>query len=260
MPNLDDAKSEALYCMFKGEPGTRKSTAALSFPKPIYYFDVDQKISSLLIPAKKWGISNSEIDYDSYNDFNAIDKKLEQLQLNCKYKTIVVDSITSVGDATNRQTRNLKSGTTTKDGAEKGNRIGGIAVNSLEDYKAENAAFDQLISRTKDICKFHRCNIILIAHVIGERAQKDRSNITHFARIIITGGKAISGKLPAYCQEVYHFNVEPSPVVTDPPSFGLFTVHTGDDFARTSLPLDSKIVFDDRPLYDTYLLPAINSR
>lgn len=257
--SLETLQVEAIYAMFKGEPGTRKSTAALSFPTPQYWFDLDQKMQSVLIPAKKWGMDMKQIHYDSFNKWNDVQQKLEALQMNCPYKTIVIDSITSEGDLINRSTRGLKSGSTTKEGGEKGMRIGGISVNTLEDYKAEASAFDTTIALTKDIFTFHKCNVILIAHVIGERGQKDAGSITHFARIIITGGKTISGKIPAYCPEVYHFNVEPSIDATKPPDYGLYTIHTGDDFARTSLPLPNKIIFNDEKLYDKYLLPAMNN-
>ena len=257
MPNLSNVKFDALYSMFKGEPGTRKSTAALSYPKPIYIFDIDQKIRSLALPAQKWGINLADVDYDPYTDYDGIRKKLEQFQLNCKYKTIVVDSITGEGDAINRQTMRLKSGTTNKEGGEKGMRIGGISVNSLEDYKAEASAFNETVALTKDILNFHNCNIILIAHVIGERNKKDSGDQTHFARIIVTGGKIISAKIPAYCEEVYHFNVESDMDVSKEGKYGLVTAHTGDDFARTALPLDRKIIFGSKPLYSEFIAPAI---
>jgi hypothetical protein len=240
--------------MFKGEPGTRKSTQALSYPKPLYYFDTDQKMDALQLPMRAWGIKPSEVHFDSYVDYSSIRSKLESLQRTCPYKTIVVDSITSAADVINRQTIKAKSGTTTTSGQEKGMKIGGISVNSIEDYKAEASAFQEIIALTKDIHNYHKVNIILIAHVIGERKMEGNSN-THFARIIVTGGKIISAKIPAYCSEIYHFNVEN---VGQGGRYGLKTQHTGDDFARTSLPLESTISFGEEPLYDKYIKPAID--
>ena len=255
--NLSQAKVDNLFCMFKGEPGTRKSTQTLSFPKPIYYFDIDRKINSLIRPARDWGVSFTEIEYDIHKDYLSVLKKLEQFQLNCKYKTLVIDSITSLGDAVNRQTMKLKSGTTSKDGSEKGMRVGGIPVNTMEDYKAEASAFSETVALLKEIHEFHSVNVILIAHVIGDRSTGQNEQ-THFARIIVTGGKIISAKIPAYCPEVYHFNVEQSMDMDKEGAYGLVTVHTGQDFARTALPLDRKIIFNNQQLYSTYLQPAIN--
>jgi len=111
------------FYMFTGEPGTWKSTEALSFPGPQYWFQFDQKMTSLLLPAKKRGMDISTVDFDNYANWNDAHKKLESFVLNCKYKTIIVDSITAQADAINLQTIRVKSGTTKKDGAEAGMRI-----------------------------------------------------------------------------------------------------------------------------------------
>ncbi|MEM3038650.1 MAG: AAA family ATPase [Thermoplasmata archaeon] len=252
---LDDVNQDHLFCLFKGEPGTRKSTAALSFPTPQYWFSIDKKMDALLLPGRKWGIDFSKVEYDDYSDWIGIRRKLEQLQTNCPYRTIIVDSITSCGDAINRQTMRMKSGTKSANGKEKGVQVGGIPVNTIEDYKAEASAFQELIAILKDIHSFHGVNIILIAHVIGER--QDESSSTHFSRIIVTGGKIISAKIPAYCSEIYHFNIERKLDLDKEGDYALLTVHTGADFARTALPLPPKIVFNEHPLYPTYLKPAI---
>ena len=258
MPTLDQVKLEAIFALFKGEPGTRKSTAALSFPTPQYWISTDKKMESLILPGKAWGVDFKQIDYDDFSDWDSPRRKLEQLQLNCRYKTIVIDSITSIGDAINRQVMRIKSGTTTKEGGEKGMRVGGIPVNTIEDYKAEASAFSEMIAIQKDIYARYNTNIILIGHVVGERQAKETGQITHAARIIITGGKAISGKIAAYSSEIYHFNIKGSIDVSKPPEYGLFTVHTGDDFARTALPLPTEIIFGDKPLYDNWIKPAIS--
>jgi len=253
---MDDLKDDNLFVMLKGEPGTRKSTQALSFPKPQYWFSVDKKMRALKIPMNNWRINPADVQFDDYSDYDAIRVKLEKLQVTCPFRTVVFDSVTSIGDAINRQTIKIKTGTTTKAGGEKGMRIGGINVNSIEDYKAENAAFQEVIALSKDIQSFHKVNIVLIAHVVGER-KLDEGAVTHQARIIITGGKAISGKIPAYCDEVYHFNVESSLDASKEGNYGCLTVHTGADFARTSLPLPAKIMFGNDPLYDKWIKPAI---
>ncbi|HEY4698984.1 MAG TPA: AAA family ATPase [Nitrososphaerales archaeon] len=255
MPTLDVVTPDTFFGMFKGEPGTRKSTAALSFPTPQYWFDVDQKIKAMLLPGKRWGINFKDVEFDRYTDWNSIRVKLEKLQVSCPYKTLIMDSITSIGDAVNRQTMKFKTGTTTKSGEEKGMRVAGIPVNTLEDYKAEASAFSEMLALLKDINQFHKTNVILIAHVIGDRNIPDSR--THFARIIVTGGKIISAKIPAYCEEVYHFNVEGAIDTSKEGSYGLKTVHTGDDFARTSLPLPASIVFNNEPLYERWIKPAM---
>lgn len=259
MPSLSGLELDSLYTMLKGEPGTRKSTVALSYPTPQYWFSTDRKMNALVLPGKRFGVDFSQVDYDDYDTWDPIKKKLEQLQTNCKYKTLIFDSVTSIGDSINNQTKKFKSGSTRVDGTEKGMRIGGIPVNSLEDYKAEAAAFGELISLTKDIKSFFKVHIILIAHVIGARQQKENESYqqTHHSRIIITGGQAISGKIAAYCDEAYHFNVEPDIDMNKGGKYALLTEHAGSDYARTTLPLPGKIIFGNDPVYDKYIKPAI---
>jgi hypothetical protein len=115
-----------------------------------------------------------------------------------------------------------------------------------------------MIAHLKYINRYHNVNIILIAHVVGARKDDTGNNLTHHSRVIITGGDKISGKIAAYCTETYHFNIETGASVNSEPKYGLFTVHTGNDFARTCLPLERRIEFNDKPLYKTWIEPAIN--
>jgi len=248
MPTLESVNPAVLYCMFKGEPGTRKSTQALSFPKPQYWFSWDRKMSGIIVPARNWGVDMKLIDYDDYDNWDKARVKLEKLQTNCPYKTIVIDSITSCADMALRQTRlgNLK-----------GKKIGTISVDGFEEFNAEAASLNELIALTKDIHIYHKVNIILIAHVI-QAEYKDKNQETYISRTIVTAGKRIAPKIPAYCGEVYHFDmVKANSVTGNSGGYKILTVHTGDDFARTSIDLPREIQFNDDPLYDKYLLPAI---
>jgi len=255
---MSDVNFDALYVMMKGEPGTRKSTQALSFPGPQEWFSWDRKMNGIYLPMKKWGIDPKTISYTDYDDWNKARARLEKLQVNCPFKTLVFDSLTSMCDMTLRQTLKMKYGVTRQSGAAAGKLIAGIAVNEIEDYNAEAAGLQELIALTKDINAFHRVNIILIAHVVQAEYRNTTNNTTHISRTIITAGKKVAPKIPAYCGEVYHFNIKKGMVEGAGGDYSLLTEHTGDDFARTALGLDREIVFGDKPLYDTYLKPAIN--
>jgi hypothetical protein len=250
MPSMDTVKFESLYCLFKGEPGTRKSSAALSFPGPIYFFDFDGKMDALRMPMRAWGLDPKNIEFDTYKDWDTAKKKLEGFQVNCKYKTLVIDSITSCADAINRQTLKFKAG------KGEGKTVGTINVNSIEDFNAEDSALKELIALTKDIHSFHKVNIILIGHII-QKEVKGPNNTTHMSRMLVTAGKGIAQKIPAYCSEIYHFNVETGMVVGTGGQYGLKTTHTGDDFARTSLPLPPDILFGNEQLYQGWIAPAM---
>lgn len=252
MPTLEAGCSyDALFTMFKGEPGTRKSTCALSYPGPQYWISTDQKMEALELPAKQWGLwGKNHIQYDDYADWDGPESKLKQFKLNCPFKTIVVDSVTSIGDNMNMQT--IKG----KRAEGMGKRIGSIYVAGLEEYNAEASAFRDMMAMLKDIHKYHKVNIILIAHVVGQRKDDDKNKLTHHSRVIITGGDKISGKIASLMTEVYHFDVRPGFAETDEGEYGLFTSHTGNDYARTSLPLDRKITFNNEPLYERWIAPA----
>jgi hypothetical protein len=251
MPNLDSVKMDSLFSMFKGEPGTRKSTAALSYPTPQYWFSYDQKMEALVLPSKRWGVKASDIDFDDYADWDKPRAKLESFQVNCKYKTVIVDSVTSGGDGMTRQVKKLKA----QDGS--GKKIGNIPVSGFEEFNAEASAFQEMIALLKDIHKFHGVNVILIAHVLGARKDNDANKLTHHSRIIVTGAEKISAKIAAYMTEVYHFNIEAAFEADKEGQYGLMTVHTGNDYARTSLPLPQKIMFNGEPLYEKFIQPAI---
>jgi hypothetical protein len=214
-------------------------------------------MNGILIPALNWKVNPKEIVADDYHDWNTPRTKLESFQTRCPYRTLVFDSLTSMCDMTLNQTLSLKRGTIRDSGKAAGKQVAGIAVNEIEDYGAEAAALQELIALTKDIHKYHKVNIVLIAHVVQAEYRNTVTNTTHVSRTIITAGKKIAPKIPAYCGEVYHFNIKKGFGADEEGKYSLFTVHTGDDFARTALPLDKEIVFGDEPLYDRWIAPAI---
>jgi hypothetical protein len=73
----------------------------------------------------------------------------------------------------------------------------------------------------------------------------------------VTAGKGIAQKIPAYCSEIWHFNIKTGFDISKGGQYSLLTVHTGDDMARSSLPLPAEIIFGNDPLYDMYIKPAI---
>jgi hypothetical protein len=249
MPTLESASIDSLFTMLKGEPGTRKSTCALSYPTPQYWFSTDQKMEALRLPANRWGIKSKDIQYDDYKDWTGPRAKMEQFQLNCPFKTIIVDSITSMGDSMTSQVKKAKRGA--------GKEIGGIPVSGLEEFNAESSAFQEMIAILKDIHKYHNVHVILIAHVLGARKDNENNKMTHHSRIIVTGAEKIGAKIASYVTEAYHTNIKPDFDADKEGHYALLTTHTGNDYARTSLPLPREIQFDNDPLYEKWIAPAI---
>lgn len=251
MSKFTDIDLTALFTMLKGEPGLRKSTVALSYPLPQYWISTDRKMQALYLPAKKWGLDVSKIEYDDFQDWEKPKNKLEKMLFNCPYKTIIVDSVTSIGDCMTRQVKKEKA----KD--KSGKVIGGIPVSGLEEFNAESNAFQELIALCNDVRETHKINIILIAHVLAAKKDNDANKLTHHSRVIVTGAEKIGAKLASYMTEVYHFNIKPSFNADEQGDYGLYTSHTGNDYARTSLDLDRYILFNDKPFYPSYVEPAI---
>lgn len=255
MASLDDIDPSVMFILMKGEPGMRKSTQALSFPGPQYWFSWDRKMSGIVVPNKLWNMPKGHVTYDDYDDWNKARAKLEQLTLHCPYKTIIFDSLTSMADMTLRQTLQLKYGKNRKSGEAAGKLIGGIAVNEIEDYNAESGAMNELISLAKDVNIRQKVTVIVIAHVM-EVTKTNVSGATTTTRTIVTAGKRVAAKVPAYCTEVWQFNLEPGAVVGTG-EYSIVTETNGDDFARTSIGLPKKIIFGDKPLYKDWIEPAL---
>lgn len=260
MADMTAVDPSLLYIMLKGEPGTRKSTAALSFAElgDMFWFSFDRKMSGLLVPMRKWGIDPKKIQFEDYSDWDKPRQQLEKFIFGCPYKTLVIDSLTSMADMTLHQTLTAKAGLLRKGGKTAGKMVAGIAVNEIEDYNAESAALQELIALTKEIHITYKVNIILIAHVVQAEYRNTLTNETHVSRTIITAGKKVAPKIPAYCGEVYHFDIKKGPVIGEGGQYKLLTENTGDDFARTALDLPREIIFNDKPLYSGWIKPAID--
>jgi hypothetical protein len=233
-----DPSTIPVKCVIKGVPGTRKTTQAATFPSPIFWFDIDRKIESLLLP-KKLGFydPNLKIEVEQPTGWYHVEKKLQEFESYCPYATVVVDSLSSLGDCINRQTLN-------KEGAA-GKKIGGIKVNTIEDFNAETSALMYMV----DIGKKIKANFIVIAHVI-HRDVKDPSGNSKIIRQLVTGGKVVGAKIPAYFPEVYHFEFDNNFDTSLPPDYVMYTQNHGDDFARTALPLPFKTNITKERLYD----------
>lgn len=259
MPTMESVSNAVHYTLLKGEPGVRKSTAAITYPKPQYWFSYDQKMNALKLPMKLWSIDPKLIEYDDYYDWDKAVQKLEQLTMICKYKTIVIDSITSCADMMLRQTLKKKIGNTRASGAAAGKNVGGIPVNEIEDYNAEAGGLNELIALTKLIKSNNNVDIILIAHVI-RTDYKDLNGKINVSRTIVTAGKKPAAKIPAYCDEIYHFGYERSPVEGQQGPLIISTQNTGEDYARTTLNLPDVIKLEDDNLYEKHIKPAIDKQ
>src|SRR3990167_9063508 len=147
MPTLEVLNYDALYTLMKGDPGTWKSSTAVTYPLPQYWFSFDRKMRALALPAKKHGIDLSKITYDDYNSWTMHRPNnqpsalavLEKMVTSCNYRTVIFDSVTTIADAMLRQVLDSKVGQKRKSGESAGKIIGGIDVSEVEDFNAEGS-------------------------------------------------------------------------------------------------------------------------
>lgn len=243
MPNIEDAlQKEEFLMLFKGEPSSGKSIAAASFPKP-YIFDMESRIRS--VAAYHYPRGKRDLQYDTYTreDYNRFDKKWDDLIEMSKmnrfpYDTVIVDSLTSTADLLLQNVLRLK-------GLEgKGKKIGNIPVSSIEDFNAENAMLTELVMFLQQVkCKYK----ILIAHVIKTEKTNLNDDSVTVTRALLTGGKKIAAKIPAYFDEVYHFEQR---IVNAQNKFIARTASSSEDFARSTLSLPKEIDFTNKSFFE----------
>lgn len=115
MAKLSDIKTnEYIKVLFYGYSGTGKTCAASTFPTPIFYADFDGKVTSAArfneknverlkeIDFEDFRFSSSDKVTNSYQRFLAYLARLEELAPfpeKFPFKTIVVDSLTTLADA-----------------------------------------------------------------------------------------------------------------------------------------------------------------
>lgn len=256
---------DALYTLLKGDPGTWKSSTAVTWPLPQYWMSFDRKMRALALPCKRHSIDLSKIHYDDFNTWTmhregnqpSALRVLENLVTNCPYRTVIIDSFTLAADAMLRQILDSKIGQKRKGGSDAGKFIGGIDVSEVEDFNAEAAGINELMALTKDLNQRRQVNVIIIAHVVRTE-QKDLSGNITITRSLVTASKKPAAKVPAVCDETYQFGLKPALVVGQETNIQVSTVNTSEDYARTVLPLAKTLdLGPDINFYKTYIEPAI---
>jgi hypothetical protein len=247
---LNDLKRTSSTYLFSGESGTRKTSSIASFPGPIYIFDVDLKIESLLNHCKR-----DDIDFDRYGPDDTIkfDRKLTELEKACKYKTVAIDGLTFVSMMSVQYGYTLRGG---KGNAPFGNSpdSGVVELLTKQDYNLETAYIKQILGYIKNIYMNHHINIILTAHIrpVEQTYDKDGEvvkNAPTMTRMLMTAGRQIAPLIPAAFNEVFNFSVEAAVSSRDEAQFIVSSVHTGLDYARTTLKVPAKMNITKQPLY-----------
>lgn len=236
MKLIDVQPYQAFNVLLKGDPGTGKTPAALSYPYPLLFFDVDYRAESVIPYFQKDKERLKNIEVIQPKHFEEVKSKLDSVYRSFKqeYKSIVLDTLTTFSDTSIRSTVHDKGGSG-------GRKVGSVLIPGIQDYGDEAGILTEVMTLMRLIYQTHKINTILIAHVITVEDKVMGKNEVTYSRSLLTAGKKIGAKLPSYFDEVYHFNVRPD--FNSKPEFVAKLRHTGFDFARTGLDAPDEIIF-----------------
>lgn len=233
--------------LFKGESGTGKTIAALSYPDPSYDASMDGRVA----PLKHYTpLKGKDINFDIFTSYNAVLKKMEEIANKNEYRTFVLDGLMGYSRlviAHMMQARGTETTVKVK-GEKEPLMIGGIPIMAINEYKGESSALFNMVMMLR-ILKQKGMNVILTAHIVISE-QEVLGGATRKTRQLLTGGTKIGAEIPTYFDEVYHFYNRP-PGLSDESKFHASTQSTGDDYARTSFyGLRKEIDFTNKLFYE----------
>lgn len=204
----------------KSEPGCGKSIFAASFPN-VLMIDLDKRIRSIrnyyMVGRKE--LRKDDIEYEQYDSFFHLDSKLEQLVSNCKYETVVLSSVTRLVRIIMKTMIDMKGDT-------KGKKVGGIPVNTVEDYSGETGGIVKVIENLLRL----PCHVILEAHVVVGKDIKTGME----TRALLTGAAKLGTEIPGYFDEVYHFKRDFD--IQGSPQYKFYPHGTQVDSGKTAFP------------------------
>ena len=210
----DDVKLNAVItALFKGETKTGKTIAACGKEFwPVYVMDFENRMSSVinyyrrLYPGEHLDIEFDTFDMDS--GYQKIDKRMDELAARCEYKTVVASTLTSFVYCILYHLIKSKFGQKTKSGQQAGMNVGGIPVNELQDYNAEDAAIVFDMIKFMKVLQGQGVNTILEAHVVPYEEKNKITETYNIARPIVTKGRKPPAVVPIFFSEIYHFYTE----------------------------------------------------
>jgi hypothetical protein len=206
----EDVKmSSANSFLLKGRTGSGKSVAAWGKEfRPVYTFDMENRIEGAIHYYKKLDGHVRDCEYDVFpmgRSWHDLDSRMEELMRSCPYKTLHVGTLTSYIHYILKHLIVTKGSEKNQQGQSKGKSIGGIPVNTLEDYNAEDAGIIFELMQFLQTMKSQGVNVILEAHItpyeIKDGSGSEMSMKTVYE--ILTKGKKGPAQVPGYFNEVY---------------------------------------------------------
>lgn len=201
MPKLNDIKTEGnLKILLMGSPGAGKTCFAAGMPYPMLYLDFDNKIDSAALFYREDKERLAQIDVRqlaksiSHNPIEELEKIIsaelipQERTGEMKFKTLVLDSITTFSAATLRHIVDTNPGVQ-RPAFKQGKQPG------LQDFGILKREFAKLIPGLLAL----PCNVVMCAHV---ETYKDSNTGTILRTAMMDG--SFAEELPIYFKEVWH--------------------------------------------------------
>lgn len=230
--------------LFKGHNGTGKTIAACSEEfRPVYVFNCEGRFESVLNHYKG---NLKGIEFDNYpigSGYYPIDKKFDELVGRCEYRTVVMSSLTSFIYLILEHLIRDAFGKKTAKGFDQGKRIGGIPVNQLQDFNAEDSAIiNDLIAAFQQL-KAQGVNTILEAHLVPYEivTLEEGQRVVTTVNNILTKGKKAPASVPGFFNEIYLFHKEYEGIIAGKQTakYKVNTLGTSTDDCKTSWGIES---------------------
>jgi len=238
--------------LWVGPSGCGKTVGIGSMPGPVLIFDFEDGIAPLI----NFYPRRTDIEYytvglsdDARQDvigFMTFCKKFENLQDDCRYGTVAIDSYTMMSVVSvlyNMGHRDNKALKRTK---------GGIPIPDWDEFKGETNAAIQVM----EVAKSLPCHFVMTGHPImrtittkqGGDTNETLSSMIRTTSLSTYGSKTPSF-LPCYFNEMYHFYTEASHQVGQKVHRYVQTVSAGDVIAKSAMGLPPVFEITDKALW-----------
>lgn len=247
--------SGRIMALFIGPNKSAKTCSAVTFPGPVRLYDFDGRVKAVRAQWPDLKVDYKTVGVRAYPFRNIISyldfcKEFEELQDDCPWGTVIIDSFTSLS-TTSVMFQLMAKGDAAK---ERGAKIkltkGGLQVPSWDEFNGEATTISQML----DIAKILPCNIIFTAHPLtrtempqtaGGQAKKYKT-ITSF-------GHKVAQIAPGYFDEIWRFDREGNINLDNGAAtqiIRVYTVPVGEDNANTTLPVPPVMDITGKKLFD----------
>jgi len=206
MPKASEYKPETrIFALFIGRSGDGKSTAAASFPRPVMDLDFDNRFAGIAGAITQGIYTADNVDYQMFNPRGGYEPvealftqwEVARMQGQFPYKTIIVDSLTSLARLLVIASHKLQ----------KGKMIGKLRVSGPGDFNFEASGVHQIF----DFLRVLPCHVICSAHVIDKYGKLDKTQ--EYSETGIVGEKLsvrdnLGENVQTYFDNVFRFSRE----------------------------------------------------